>query len=788
MKEPSSRTDPASQPSVLPDRRESERTERRRLIAVWLAAGSAVAGMVAVGWYLVVANDGHAPGGDMIGHAAAAEWLRTLPWWDWRGWSDWFFGGQAIGVNYPPLGHAWLRFTHPVHGQMVAVLVGLLVLLPWGALSLSRSIGYSPRAQRAAVGAVLLLAALAGNMHWVLSGFHYMPTFYGSWPAMVASALGLFCASRAARCHQPVICGVIGGISLLVNSTVAPGIAVVCLALLASSGASFSEAVRWSAKTVLAGLAVAGWWLVPFVAGWDRLVRWEVPFSAAWDFGGVWQAAVVPILGVAAAWSARRSAGPARRLALAAAAGLVATLLGDLFGYLRPERWLQTALLVAAVAAAELAETVPRTADVRPVRPAWAVLAVAAVIVFVVIAGRLEAIPLAAWLLWWPKRSWAIAGALAWASALVWVPFWDPLGDAEQPIDYQDPFQAVAAQTRPADDGLVYADLTYTKTSGLLGACAESQPWRTTRETGGRIRPLVGLYIETSHASEFLLAEDGLRIGRWKGHRALRPHWFDEWDALGRPSFDARGTAEALGARWLAACGPNDTVSVTDLSGTAARGVAVVPYADPDSWHRAAVEWWIPLVSEDSPLPSVRTAHSRQREEPIAGVEEQSAGVPELSVPILASAVSAAHPVDQPATGVAVAASGDELAIRAETPGWVWVRVPWDPDWRSVSGTPVHKGGPGHLMVWAQEGETELRWSVRSGVNVAAGTVTGISALGLAALRMLGGRGTRGPRSERGRPAAKSLEIFADTIDQWVRDATARIRGILSTDSSRDAK
>ena len=49
----------------------------------------------------------------MIGHAAAAEWLKTLPWWDWRGWSDWFYGGQAIGVNYPPLGHAWMRFTHP---------------------------------------------------------------------------------------------------------------------------------------------------------------------------------------------------------------------------------------------------------------------------------------------------------------------------------------------------------------------------------------------------------------------------------------------------------------------------------------------------------------------------------------------------------------------------------------------------------------------------------------------------------------------------------------------------
>jgi len=99
--------------------------------------------MVAVSWYAAARNGG-APGGDMVGHAAAAEWLRTLPWWDWRGWSDWFFGGQAIGVNYPPLGHAWMRFTAPVHGRMSAVAVGLLVLVPWGALRLSRAVAPSP--------------------------------------------------------------------------------------------------------------------------------------------------------------------------------------------------------------------------------------------------------------------------------------------------------------------------------------------------------------------------------------------------------------------------------------------------------------------------------------------------------------------------------------------------------------------------------------------------------------------------------------------------------------------
>ena len=124
MTEPSTTVDdgvPVSADDAAGEAIEDARTQRRRLAAVWLGAGSAVAAMVAVSWYVVAAHGGRAPAGDMVGHAATAEWLRTLPWWDWRGWSDWFYGGQAIGVNYPPLGHAWMRFTHPAHGQMAAV-------------------------------------------------------------------------------------------------------------------------------------------------------------------------------------------------------------------------------------------------------------------------------------------------------------------------------------------------------------------------------------------------------------------------------------------------------------------------------------------------------------------------------------------------------------------------------------------------------------------------------------------------------------------------------------------
>ena len=196
------RTSPTNEPDDPPT------SQRLQLFWVWLAVGSAVAAMTAVGWYLAVKLEGVAPGGDLVGHAAAAEWLNTLPWWDWRGWSDWFYGGQAIGVSYPPLGHAWMRFTHPVYGQLFAVTVGLVLLLPWGALRLERAVDLNPRAQRAAVASVLVLTAASGNMHWVLSGFHYRNTLFGSWPAMLARLLdcSLPASRRVANVPLSLVC------------------------------------------------------------------------------------------------------------------------------------------------------------------------------------------------------------------------------------------------------------------------------------------------------------------------------------------------------------------------------------------------------------------------------------------------------------------------------------------------------------------------------------------------------------------------------------------------------
>ena len=151
---------------------------------------------------------------------------------------------------------------------MAAVAIGLLVLLPWGALRLARAVGCTPGGQRAAVAGVLVLTAASGQMHWVLSGFHANNTFFGSWPAMLAIVLGLHSAAWAARCVSPVAAGAVVGLAALFNVTVIPGVAVVFAALLVTSGASFGRATRWAATASFASLAVCAWWLVPFMAGW----------------------------------------------------------------------------------------------------------------------------------------------------------------------------------------------------------------------------------------------------------------------------------------------------------------------------------------------------------------------------------------------------------------------------------------------------------------------------------------------------------------------------------------
>ena len=738
---------------------EDARRNRRRLVAVWIGAGSAVAAMVAVSWYFVVRHGGAAPGGDMIGQAAAAEWLRTLPWWDWRGWSDWFFGGQAIGVNYPPLPHAWMRFTHPYHGQMAAVAIGLLVLLPWGALRLARSIGFAPRAQRAAVGGVLVLAAIAAEMHWTLVSFHQTKGFFGSWPAMLAAVVGLFCAAWAASCERPVACGVVAGLVVLLNPTVVPGVAVVCVVLLMTRGVSFRVGVRWAATAGVAAVAVSAWWLVPFLAGSRRLVRWDIPLRTIWMLGGVWMVAVLAGLLVATAWAARSGSRPPRRLAFSAGAGLLATLMGDLSGYLRPERWLMVPILVAAIAVAGRLGSRDAGGSVRTVRPMGLVIGIGLSAAFIAATGRWEIVPLTMWLVLWPRREWAVAGAVAWTGVLLWVPLWSQISDplpARSPA--MPPVEAAAANAGPTAEGLVYVDSLYIEASGDVAECDLQYPWLTTMDTEGRVRPLTGLFRETSAAAEFLDATVYLQAGLFSEHNSLRPHWYDAWQGADTPTLDSTAAAEAFGARWHVACDPSGAVAVTDLAGVTAVGVTVDPYTVEEAWHSASVEWWLPIAAEN-----------------------QGTGPKHIArVPVLTSDDGNTHPFDQAATGISLQAEGDALIVNADTAGWAWLRVPWDPDWRAVDATPVRKGGPGHLIVWANPGTNEFRWSVPREVDVAAMATTGAAVLAVVPLAMANRRLGWEVDDQRHRPASAALEIFADTVDRWVNAAARRTRSVAS--------
>ena len=703
--------------------------------------------MVGMSWYNIVRAGGLPPGSDLVGHAATAEWLRTLPWWDWRGWSDWFYGGQAIGVNYPPLGHAWMRFTHPVHGQMAAVALGLLVLLPWGALRLARAVGYPPRLQRIAVGAVLVLAAVSGTVFAFLPGFDSWATFFGSWPAMLAVVTGLFPAAWTARCHRPIAAGAVAGVVLLCNSTMIPGWIVIWAVLMATSGASFRQATRWAITAGATALVVSGWWLVPFLASWDRLVPWEVPLYWHWSFG--LHPIVLTVLGLGAAWAARQS-GPARRLAGSAAMGLGAVLLVDWLGWLRPERWLGPALLVVAISCAGLAykSTLPTIGRLRPV---WKLHIFLGLVVFAVLIRWVEVVPLAAGLFLMPIRSWTWIGGLAWTITLYWGGLWGFVSNVPPPMDSP---LGVVTQGNLSPEGLVYFDsLDLAHSMRDARGCTWNHPWEITKSTEGRVRPLSGVYRETSPVLEFINLNFLTEPSFYGVGYPNRSHWLETWRAAGTPQLGEPAAAEALGSRWYVSCDKNGDFSVIDLAGVTASGVTVALYPSEGSWHEAAVRWWISIS---------------------AGFQAE----PELwePVPIWSETSDPGRPASQAASGVWLRSDGDRLTIRANAPGWAWLRVPWDPFWGSPSDTAVHKGGPGQLVVWVPEEGTELVWRVPLAVDAAAAAVTAAAGVLVLIMTVANRHQDQERYPDRPRPVRAAVDLYADTVDDWLRTAGRRTR------------
>lgn len=747
-KEPVTSSEPEDSVSDL-----RTRSPKRLIAAAWLTTGSATAAFLTAFCYGQIRASRLPPAGDMSDHAAVAQWMRSLPWWDWRGWSDWFHGGKAIGVTYPPLSHLFLRFTHPSYGQILAVGIGLLVLLPWGALRIARATRYSPQAQATAVAIALMIPSASWSMYWLFSGFS---RDFRSWPNMIAVCLGMFVAAWAAKCERPLTSGLVLGAAVLFNLTPIPGVIVVSGVLLATSGVSFGQGLRWMVTVGMTTIAVTAWWLVPFVHGLDRMTNWNFDLALALWQGENWGAVFLGSLGLLAALGARYGPPGARRLAAASGIGLLAVLAADFLEIPHsPARWLTLPIICAGLASAGL---VTRTRDARTTGPVGLASVLAVIVAatgYVTLTDEVWVLPLAAVLLIMPRSTWSWCAALAWAITLHQVPLWDLVAEPRAPADSA----AEAVLESGGDDvnGLVYLNRVYENENGLYALdCGYSgYPWKATISRNGLLRPLhanYGAYVESSPTYEFLNGE--LLIASEADGRSseFRPQWVAAWQDAGRPRLYDRMAGVALGAKWYVECDASGRiVLVEEVPGEQATGTAIETFQDEESWHAAAVRWWIQLSVGESheqvPVPAVRTGDLDH----------------------------AAHPMHQAAQDVMLESRPDTLTISANVAGWAWLRVPWDVYWQSDADIPILKGGPGHLIVWLPAGVTTMRWRVPAGVDAAAAVVSGASLLAVVGMSVVNRRlGFQGERN-RNRPVAAAVETFAETVDEWILGA----RGLL---------
>ena len=145
---------------------------------------------------------------------------------------------------------------------------------------------------------------------------------------------------------------------VLLNPTVVPGVAVVCVALLMTSGVSFRRRCSLGGHCrCLPQLRCPRGGLCRSSLVRDRLVRWDIPLRGDLEARrGVADRGAGGLTRSAAAWAARSGSRPCRSGSRSPSGGRLVgrPWSGDLFGYLRPERWLMVPILVAAIAVAGL--------------------------------------------------------------------------------------------------------------------------------------------------------------------------------------------------------------------------------------------------------------------------------------------------------------------------------------------------------------------------------------------------------------------------------------------------
>jgi len=269
---------------------------------------------------------------------------------------------------------------------------------------------------------------------------------------------------------------------------------------------------------------------------------------------------------------------------------------------------------------------------------------------------------------------------------------------------------AVAASS--SGTGFVYVQTHFAHPYGGLGPCSWGDPWAGTED----LRPLTGLYRETSASAEFVNAEEALRLGMLTDFWPPMDDWERAWDDVPIIEPHSQAAAEALGASWLVACDP-DGFGAAEVYGQRAGGARLAASTSDDAWHEQATRWWAGLLTGRSTLSEAEDA-----------------------VPVIGEADWTAYPPHRVATGVELLEAGESFAVTAATAGWVWVRIPWDPYWHAHNATPVLKGGPGHLIVWAAPGQNEYGWWVPPGVDTAGIILTTAAAAGALVLAIAGHR------------------------------------------------
>ena len=292
-----------------------------------------------------------------------------------------------------------------------------------------------------------------------------------------------------------------------------------------------------------AALAVCAWWLVPFLgrlgpsgALGGSALRRCLALREAPGRRQFWPGWEQPRPGRPAA-----DTGPSRRLATRCLGGASRWQLcwPTCSATLRPERWLE----LSHPGSREWPPPglVARTPAVR-VRcgrcgPLGLCSALPSCIVFVVITLRLEVLPLAVWLLWGSRRTWAWSSAWPGPPSCCWFRSGVRSATRRQPKPTSPitPLEAAAAASGPGGSRAGLHRRPSTTPRRVTWAFASGATLGdTTMRPVDASAPCSACTGRPARIAEFLEAENLLAVRLFRGvQRKPRRHWFDAWQDAG---------------------------------------------------------------------------------------------------------------------------------------------------------------------------------------------------------------------------------------------------------------